>query len=49
MRFMMMIKMSKDPVAGKGPSKEAFEVMGKYNEQLAKSGVLLDMGGLQPT
>ena len=49
MRFMMMIKMSKDPVAGKGPSKEAFEVMGEYNEQLAKSGVLLDMGGLQPT
>jgi|HubBroStandDraft_1064217.scaffolds.fasta_scaffold292639_2 hypothetical protein len=49
MRFMMMIKMKKDPVAGKGPSKEAFEVMGKYNEQLAKSGVLLDMGGLQPT
>jgi hypothetical protein len=49
MRFMMMIKMSKHPVAGKMPNKEAFEVMGKYNEQLAKSGVLLDMGGLQPT
>ncbi len=49
MRFMMMIKMAKDPAAGKGPSKEGFEVMGKYNEQLAKSGVLLDMGGLQPT
>ena len=49
MRFMMMIKMKKDPVAGKMPNKEAFEVMGKYNEQLAKSGVLLDMGGLQPT
>jgi hypothetical protein len=49
MRFMMMIKMSKHPVPGKMPNKEAFEVMGKYNEQLAKSGVLLDMGGLQPT
>ena len=49
MRFMMMIKMSKDPAAGKGPSKEGFEIMGKYNEQLAKSGVLLDMGGLQAT
>ena len=46
---MLMIKASKDPVAGKMPSKESFEVMGKYNEQLAKSGVLLDMGGLQAT
>jgi hypothetical protein len=46
---MMMIKTSKDSVAGKMPNKEAFEEMGKFNEQLAKAGVLLDMGGLQAT
>ena len=49
MRFMMMIKTSKDSVAGKMPNKEAFEEMGKFNEQLAKAGILLDMGGLQAT
>jgi hypothetical protein len=49
MRFIMMIKASKDPVPGKLPNKEAFEEMSKFNEQLAKSGILLDMGGLQST
>jgi hypothetical protein len=47
MRFMMIIKASKDPVVGKLPNKEAFEEMGKFNEQIAKAGILLDMGGLQ--
>jgi hypothetical protein len=47
MRFMMMIKASKDPVPGKTPPKEAFEEMSKFNEQIAKAGILLDMGGLQ--
>jgi hypothetical protein len=47
MRFMMMIKASKDPVPGKLPPKEAFEEMSKFNEQIAKAGILLDMGGLQ--
>ena len=49
MRVMMMIKMSKDREPGKLPSKEAFEEMGKFNEQIAKAGILLDMGGLKPT
>lgn len=47
MRFMMMIKANKDPQPGKPPSKEAFEEMSKFNEQIAKAGILLDMGGLQ--
>jgi hypothetical protein len=46
---MMMIKASKDPVPGKLPNKEAFEEMSKFNEQIAKAGILLDMGGLQST
>ncbi len=49
MRFIMMIKASKDPVVGKMPNKEAFEEMSKFNEQIAKAGILLDMGGLQST
>src|ERR1700733_3639121 len=47
MRFMMIIKANKDPQPGKPPSKEAFEEMSKFNEQIAKAGILLDMGGLQ--
>ncbi len=49
MRFMMIIKANKDPEPGKLPNKEAFEEMGKFNEQIAKAGILLDMGGLQAT
>ena len=49
MRFMMIIKANKDPEPGKPPSKEAFEEMSKFNEQIAKAGILLDMGGLQST
>ena len=49
MRFMMIIKANKDPQPGKPPSKEAFEEMSKFNEQIAKAGILLDMGGLQST
>jgi hypothetical protein len=49
MRCMMIIKTSKEPDAGKMPSKEAFEEMSKFNEQIAKAGILLDMGGLKGT
>jgi hypothetical protein len=31
------------------PSEELFSAMGKYNEELMKAGVLLDLAGLQPT
>ncbi len=44
---MMMIKASKDSVPGELRNKEAFEEMGKFNEQIAKAGILLEMGGLQ--
>ena len=49
MRFMMMVKASKDSEAGKMPSEELLSAMGKYNEELMKAGVLLDLSGLQPT
>ncbi len=49
MRFMMIVKASKDSEAGKMPSKELLSAMGKYNEELQKAGVLLDLSGLQPS
>src|SRR6202041_817887 len=47
MRFMMIVKASKDSEAGKMPSEELIGAMGAYNEQLAKAGILLDAAGLQ--
>ena len=47
MRFMMIVKANPDSEAGKLPSEELIAAMGKYNEELMKAGVLVDMGGLQ--
>src|SRR2546421_524423 len=49
MRFMMIVKASKDSEAGMMPSEELLSAMGKYNEELMKAGVLLDLSGLQPS
>jgi hypothetical protein len=49
MRFMMIVKASKDSEAGKMPSEELLAAMGKYNEELMKAGVLVDLTGLQPS
>src|ERR1700739_4415376 len=47
MRFMMIVKANKDSEAGVMPSEELLSAMGKYNEELMKAGVLLDLAGLQ--
>ena len=47
MRFMMIVKANKDSEAGKLPSEELIGAMGKYNEELMKAGVLVDLSGLQ--
>jgi hypothetical protein len=49
MRFMVIVKSGKDCEAGKQQSKELLAAMGKYNEELAKAGVLLELEGLQPS
>src|ERR1700752_3967313 len=49
MRFMMIVKASKDSEAGKMPSEALLDAMGKYNEELVKAGVLLDGAGLHPS
>ncbi len=47
MRFMMIVKASKDSEAGKMPTEEMLAAMGKYNEELIKAGVLIDLAGLK--
>lgn len=49
MRFMMIVKANQESEAGKMPSEELLSAMGKYNEELMKAGVLLDLAGLQPS
>ena len=49
MRFMMIVKASKDSEAGIMPSEDLLSAIGKYNEELMKAGVLLDGAGLQPS
>ena len=49
MRFMMIVKASKESEAGIMPSEELLSAMGKYNEELMKAGALLDGAGLQPS
>ena len=47
MRFMMIVKANKDSEAGVMPSMELVNAMGKFNEEMAKAGVLLSGEGLQ--
>src|SRR6478735_6769999 len=49
MRFMIIVKATKDSEAGVKPSEELFVAMADYHEQLVKAGVLLDASGLQPS
>src|SRR6266542_2240262 len=49
MKFMMIVKASQDSEAGVMPSEELLSAMGKYNEELMKAGVLVDLAGLQPS
>lgn len=49
MRFMVIVKATKDSEAGVIPTAEMFAEMGKFNEALVKDGVMLDGDGLQPT
>jgi len=49
MRFMVIVKATKDSEAGVMPSEELLAAMAKYNEELVKAGVMLDGTGLQPS
>ncbi|HYN08664.1 MAG TPA: YciI family protein [Vicinamibacterales bacterium] len=47
MRFMMIVKASKESEAGILPTEQELAQMAKYNEELVKAGVLLAGEGLQ--
>jgi len=47
MRFMVIVKASEESEAGVLPTQEELAEMGKFNEELAKAGVLLAAEGLQ--
>lgn len=49
MRFMIIVKATKDSEAGVMPSEKLLAEMGKFNEELARAGVLLAGEGLQPS
>lgn len=50
MRFMIIVKATKDTEAGVMPKNDAlFAEMAAYHEELARAGVLLDGSGLKPS
>jgi hypothetical protein len=49
MRFMMFVRADKKTEAGVLPSKELLAAMGRFNEEMAKAGVLLAGEGIQPS
>jgi len=49
MRFMVLVKADKNSEAGVMPDHKLLAEMGKYNEELAKAGVMLAGEGLHPS
>ena len=49
MRFMVLVKATKDSEAGKMPDEKLLAEMGKYNEELVKAGIMLAGEGLHPS
>jgi hypothetical protein len=49
MRYMIIVKATRDSEAGVMPEEKMLASMATYHEELVKAGVLLDATGLQPT
>jgi uncharacterized glyoxalase superfamily protein PhnB len=49
MRFMIIVRATKDSEAGVMPSEELLTAMGKYNEELVKAGIMQAGEGLHPS
>ena len=49
MKFMVLVKATKESEAGVLPDEKLLAAMGKYNEELVKAGVLLAGEGLHPS
>jgi hypothetical protein len=49
MKVMVMVKASQESEAGKLPSAQLLQDMGKFNEELVKAGIMLAGEGLHPS
>jgi hypothetical protein len=49
MRFMVIVKADRNSEAGAMPTRELLAEMGRFNEELAKAGVMLAGEGLHPS
>lgn len=49
MRVMVLVKATHESEDGVLPDPEMFEAMGRFNEELAKAGILLAADGLKPS
>jgi hypothetical protein len=49
MRFMILVKATKDSEAGAMPDRKLLADMGKFNEELVKAGIMLEGEGLHPS
>ena len=49
MRFMVIVKASRDSEAGLMPGTELLAAMGKFNEEMVKAGIMQAGEGLHPT
>ena len=49
MRYMVLVMSNRENEENVKPTRESFEEMGKFNEGLAKDGMLLSCDGLAPT
>ena len=49
MRFLILVKATKDSEAGVMPSEKLLAEMGRYNEELVKAGIMLAGEGLHPS
>jgi hypothetical protein len=49
MKFMMIVKATKESESGAMPDEQILAAMARYNEALTRAGVLLDLSGLAPS
>jgi hypothetical protein len=49
MRFMILVKATKESEAGGMPDKQLLADMGKFNEELVNAGIMLEGEGLHPS
>jgi hypothetical protein len=49
MRFMIIVKATKESEAGEMPNEKLLADMGKFNEELVKAGIMLAGEGLHPS